>query len=373
MFSACSYKEPNGMSDPTQLDTNVNPEGHIGSLENTTFRMTTKLASALCSLCAVTAHAAGIREIVVPAGARGPEIPARVWTPCAVPAGPKSVDSGGVTMSINAVEDCAPSSRNLPLIVVSHGMFGDVFSHHDTAEALADAGFAVVTINHTLDSISAKRESVDNISSFLVRPVDIQRTITYLLSGALPWVDIDSRRIGFFGFSRGGYTGLVLAGGVPDYHAPAFPCPEEFSMCRQMRDGDIPPHEAGHDPRIKAFVIADPVSFFPDESSLRNVTAPIQLWSSDRGGMGVRPEDVAAVKSHLPIAPDFHRLPNSAHLSFQFPCSTEEAKAMSFVCTDPPDFDRAAFHRTLNTAMLEFFRKQLGQESPREDQRRTKP
>src|SRR3990170_3354947 len=109
---------------------------------------------------------------------------------------------------------CRKVLKDLPLILVSHGMYGDMFSHHDTAEFLADAGFAVVTLNHTLDSISSRRESVDNISSFLVRPVDIKRAITFLLGDLQESVDIDSRRIGFFGFSRGGYTGLVLAGAV---------------------------------------------------------------------------------------------------------------------------------------------------------------
>jgi predicted dienelactone hydrolase len=313
----------------------------------------------ICFLFASTTQAAGVREIVIPADRTGPEIAARLWTPCATPAAPLEVKSANATLIIHVVKDCPPSSKALPLILVSHGMFGDVFSHHDTAEALADGGFAVLTLNHTLDSISASRQSVDDIASFLVRPVDIKRAITFLLSDSQEFADIDSQRVGFFGFSRGGYTGLVLAGAVPDFQAPAFPCPEEFVMCKQIRDNDVPDHEPGDDPRIRAFVIADPVSFFPDKQSLQGATAPIQLWSSDHGGMGVRPEDVAIVRNNLPKDPDFHHPANSAHLSFQFPCSSEEAKAMPFICTDPPDFDRAAFHRNFNAEVLGFFRKNL--------------
>lgn len=320
-----------------------------------------KVLLPICLLLAFTVRAAGTREIVVPADPIGPEISARLWTPCAVPPGPVKVDSGGATLTIKGVKDCAPSGKGLPLILVSHGLFGDMFSHHDTAEFLADAGFAVVTLNHTQDYISSSRESVDNISSFLVRPVDIKRAITFLLSDLRASVDIDSRRIGFFGFSRGGYTGLVLAGAVPDFHAPPFPCPDEFFMCKQIRDNNIPDHGPGDEPRIKAFVIADPISFFPDKSSLQKATAPIQLWSSDHGGMGVRPEDVASVEKNLPNTPEFHRPSNSGHLSFQFPCSDEVAKVMSFVCTDPPGFDRADFHRKFNAQVLEFFRKNLSQ------------
>jgi predicted dienelactone hydrolase len=319
----------------------------------------------ICMLLAPEVRAAGMREIAIPADAIGPEISARLWTPCADPPGPVKVDSGGATLTIKAVRDCTPLGKGLPLVLVSHGMFGDVFSHHDTAEVLADAGFAVVTLNHTADSISSTRASVDNISSFLVRPVDITRAITFLLSDLQQSVDIDARRIGFFGFSRGGYTGLVLAGAVPDFHAAPFPCPEEFLMCKQIRDNNIPDHGPADDPRIKAFVIADPISFFPDKPSLQKATAPIQLWSSEHGGMGVRPEDVASVKDNLPNISEFHRPANSGHLSFQFPCSNEVAKAMSFICTDPPGFDRTSFHATFNAQVLEFFRKNLKPEMRR--------
>jgi predicted dienelactone hydrolase len=317
-------------------------------------------------LLAVTARAAGLREILIPPDSSGPRISAQVWTPCAVPPGPIVVESEVGPLTIQGVKDCAVMGKNLPLVLISHGLFGDMFSHHDTAGFLADHGFAVVTLNHTLDSVSAiKTKSADSISSFLVRPVDIKRAISFLLRNSQASVDIDARRIGFFGFSRGGYTGLVLAGAVPDFRAPPFPCPEEFLMCKQIRDGDIPDHGPGHERRISAFVIADPLSFFPDKSSLKNVTAAIQLWSSDHGGMGVRPEDVASVKRNLPTSPEFHRPANSGHFSFLFPCSNEVAKVAPFLCTDPPGFDRADFHRKLNAQVLEFFRKNLPSDNDR--------
>ena len=308
-------------------------------------------------LLAVTARAAGLRELLIPADSSGPQISAKVWTPCATPPGPIVVDSEAGPLTIQAVEDCAAAGKHLPLVVISHGMFGDVFSHHDTAAFLADNGFAVVTLNHTQDSVAAlKGKSADNIASFLVRPVDIKRALSFVLASSR---QIDSRRIGFFGFSRGGYTGLVLAGAVPDFHAPPFPCPDEFLMCRQMRDQDIPAHDPGYEPRIGAFVIADPISFFPDRASLKNVLAPIQLWSSEQGGMGVRPEDVASVTTNLPRGPEFHRPAHSGHFAFLFPCPNEVAKAAPLLCTEPPGFDRAGFHRKFNAQVLEFFRKNL--------------
>jgi len=315
---------------------------------------------------AAAARAAGIRDFVIPADQNGPKILAELWTPCATPASEIVVDSETWPVAIHGVRDCAIPQKHLPLIVISHGLFGDRFSHHDTAEFLADAGFAVVSLNHTQDSVlSYNDKSVSDISPFLTRPVDIQRVLNTLLLHPQPGLDIDRNRIGFFGFSRGGYTGLVLAGAVPDFHHPAFPCVEKVPLCREMSDNDIPPHPPGYEPRIKAFLLADPLSFFADKSSLAAVKAPIQLWSSALGGMGVTPADVEAIAQGLPARPDFHPVPNSTHMSFIFPCTQAFAKTNPpQVCSDPLAFDRTAFHTQFNALVLRFFRAQLGQGAP---------
>jgi predicted dienelactone hydrolase len=279
-----------------------------------------------------------------------------------MPASEIVVDGETWPVAIRGVRDCAITQKHLPLIVISHGLFGDRFSHHDTAEFLADAGFAVVSLNHTQDSVlSYNDKSASDISPFLVRPIDIKRVIDSLLDHPQTGLDVDQSRIGFFGFSRGGYTGLVLAGAVPDFHHPAFPCLEKIPLCGEMSDNDIPPHPAGYEPRIKAFVLADPLSFFADKSTLEAVKAPIQLWSSALGGMGVTPANVEAIARDLPIRPEFHRVPNSTHMSFIFPCTRAFAKTNPpLVCADPPGFHRTAFHTQFNAEVLRFFRAQLG-------------
>ena len=317
---------------------------------------------ALLVLVPTVAQAAGIRDVVIPTGADQPRILAELWTPCASTPQAMIIDRDGFPTAIRGVRNCVVTRKNLPLIVISHGMLEDRFSHHDTAEALADAGFAVVVFNHTQDSSdNIHDKSVADISSFLVRPVDIKRVIDFVLVSPPTGVKIDPRRIGLFGFSRGGYTGLVLAGADPDFETLIIPCPDNILMCQQIKEHKIPAHAPGYEPRIKAYVIADPVNLFASKSSLQNVKAPIQLWSSDLGGMGVRPEDVAAVRTNLPIQPEFHRAAGAGHLSFDCPCSEDQVKASSpsVVCTDPPGFDRIAFHRKFNAIVVDFFRRQL--------------
>jgi predicted dienelactone hydrolase len=89
------------------------------------------------------------------------------------------------------------------------------------------------------------------------------------------------------------------------------------------------------------------------------VKAPIQLWSSQLGGQGVTPKDVAAIAANLPTRPEFHPVPNSTHLSFIFPCSRAIAKVAGDVCVDPLGFDRAAFHKQFDEQVVAFFNKHL--------------
>src|SRR5262249_14157572 len=158
----------------------------------------------LC-FASVRVDAAGLRFIDIPADGDMPAIEGAIWSPCAQPAGtierPNSVLLPGV-------KDCPVSGESLPLVVVSHGRTGGFFGHHDTAETLADAGFIVAAINHPGDSATDKSRT-DDLSVFVERPIDIKRLIDFLLGPSPVAAQIDPQRIGVFGFSRGGYTGLV--------------------------------------------------------------------------------------------------------------------------------------------------------------------
>ncbi len=110
-------------------------------------------------------------------------------------------------------------------------------------------------------------------------------------------------------------------------------------------------------------MIADPLSMVFNAEGLKNVTIPIQLWASERGGDGVLPKDVDAVRRGLPSPSDYRVQSGSAHFAFLAPCSAAQAKELPEICNDAPGFDRVAFHDKLNTEVLAFFRQHLGQAS----------
>jgi predicted dienelactone hydrolase len=320
-----------------------------------TMKLAAKILAALgLCLTATLAQAAGFRFIEVPGDANGPALRGAIWYPCSAPPGQVQLDR----FTIPGVRNCPIEGDKLPLVVISHGRLGSFVGHHDTAEALADAGFMVAAIDHPGDTGRDPSRSWE-LSVFVERPAGIKRLIDFMLAASPGAGKIDARRIGVFGFSRGGYTGLVAVGAEPHF-ALALPRCEKTSLpvCEDIRNERYPPSLA-HDARIKAAVIADPLSVFFDRDSLKAVTVPVQLWASQNGGDGVEPPDVAAAEKNLPASHEYHVVPNSGHFAFLAPCSPAGVAERPDVCADGPGFDRVAFHAQLNAAVVAFFREQL--------------
>jgi predicted dienelactone hydrolase len=303
----------------------------------------------------------GFQFIEVPAGAAGPALKGAVWYPCAAP--PGDIDLGEITakfgFTLRGAKDCPISGDKLPLVVASHGKGSHFVLHHDTAETLADAGIIVAAINHPGDNYLDMSRSGD-LSVMVERPTIIKRLVDFMVGISPPAFKIDPKRIGFFGFSRGGYTGLVLIGGDPDWASEKDFCPQDsFHWCEQICSKEFPTHPLAHDPRIKAAVIVDPLAVFFTANSFAAVEVPVQLWASEHGGDGVSLESVAAVERSLPAKHEYHVVPNAGHFGFLIPCPPTLARDRPEVCTDAPDFDRAAFHKEFNAAVLAFFREHL--------------
>jgi len=302
-------------------------------------------------LTATLAQAAGLLGIDIPADAEGPSIHGVIWYPCAEPPQEFRVD----IFILPAVPGCPPAGDHLPLIAFSHGQGAGLLINHDTAETLADNGFIVAAINHPGDT-AQDLSHTDDLSGFVERPTDIKRLI-YFMIGASPFAArIDQDSIGFFGYSRGAYAGLVLIGANPDWAGAAsnYCQQSKLLLCQQILAGKYPSQPLTHDPRIKAAVIVDPwVRFFSAES-LAPINAPVQLWASELGGSGVLLRDIAALDANLPAKHEYHVVPNADHEAF---CAPFQAGLK--ICEDPPGFDRVAFHKEFNAAVLAFFKEHV--------------
>ena len=138
------------------------------------------------------------------------------------------------------VKDCPVTGAKLPLVIVSHGRTGWFGANHDTAEALADAGFVVAAINHPGDNANDSSQH-DDLSVWASRPVDMVRLLDFMLHDWKDKAVVDPARIGLFGFSKGGYTGLVLMGVTPDFGRFAKFCKDKMGAFEQLHNGEASP------------------------------------------------------------------------------------------------------------------------------------
>ena len=310
-------------------------------------------AASVFALSSLSASAAGFAWISVPADADGPALKGAVWYPSATP--PAALELG--PFSLKVARDAPVQGDRIPLVVMSHGTGGSALGHHDTAVALADAGFVVAAINHPGDNYEDLSQQM-HLAPFISRPRDVSRLISWMLHSWPGAGHINDQAVGLFGFSRGGYTGLVSIGAVPDLKLGAAFCVRQpdLPFCTEIKSPlpPLPPADA----RIKAAVIVDPLSVF-STAGLAKISVPVQLWASEYGGDGVMPENVAAVRQGLPQAPEFYSVAGSGHFSFLAPCSASLKAAAPDLCVDRPGFDRVAFHQRFNRQVTTFLRAQL--------------
>jgi len=246
----------------------------------------------------------------------------------------------------------------LGLIVMSHGAGAVPTAHIDTAQALAAAGFVVAAPMHSGDNFQDEAV-VGKPAWFADRSRHVSKVIDFMLNTWDGRGRLAPRRIGIFGFSAGGTTALISIGGVPDLGRMAKHCAAtpEF-VCKLLAPqtlGAAP--QWTHDSRIAAAVVVAPgVGFAFEPAGLANVRTPVQLWSGSDDETAPHATNAGIVRRLLPNKPEFHRVAGAVHLSFLAPCTAETPP---FLCKDKPGFDRAAFHRTFNKAVVGFFRRKL--------------
>lgn len=257
------------------------------------------------------------------------------------------------------------SSARRPMIVISHGNGGDYRSHHDTAKALAQAGFVVASLTHTGDNWRDQSRATDVVG----RTRQMSVLIDHMLEQWEGRDSIDADRVGAFGFSAGGFTVLAAGGGNPDLtrlmdHCRANPGFYDCRLIGQHPETTQPGAEGrlqfAHDTRIKALVVAAPaLGFTFTREGLAKVTQPVQLWQAGADQILPAPFYAEPVRDGLPTSPDYRRVDGAGHFDFLPPCAPELAAAAPMICTPTPGFDRVAFHEALNREIIRFFRTHL--------------
>jgi len=321
------------------------------------------LATLLLMMWGVVAHAGdvGFAALTISNGAEKP-LTIGVWYPTDAAAKPTPLDTFTQDVAVGA----PVAGHGLPLVVISHGSGGWFGGHYDTALALAHAGFVVAAATHNGDAYQDQGQ----VAQIWRRPAQLHRLIDYMLAEWPAHERIDAGRVGVFGFSAGGFTALVAAGGTPDLslvqphcrHSTAYECITVVNKMSADQLAQFPPPGVVyvHDARVRAIVVAAPaLGFTFGREGLKDIHAPVQLWRDEFDHVLPSPDYAEAVRDALPTPPEYHLVANADHFDFMAPCDAVLAQHAPDICAERPGFDRAAFHAEFNAAVVAFFARTL--------------
>lgn len=329
-------------------------------------RVLVALVLLVCVVVAVTVFTASGSErpvgfqVTQATDASGKPFAIGVWYPTTTRPWPTTLIGASL---MNVAKDGPVSGKGLPLVVISHGNGGGMTSHVDLALALAGSGYVVAAPMHGGDNFQ-DQTATGTAGFFNLRSQQYLATIEHVLTKWQGSTHVNGERVGAFGMSMGGFSVLTAIGAQPDLRLIATHCAKtkEF-VCDVLLHFKSPyanaEPKAGKpfvaDRRIKAAVLAAPgLGFTMAGNSLDGVRAPIQLWVGDKDD---KVPDAGPVRHLGGGQVEFHSVAGAGHLSFLAPCGG--VLRPPAICSDAGDFDRKAFHATMNASVVAFFDKHL--------------
>lgn len=253
-------------------------------------------------------------------------------------------------------------ARRAPLVMLLHGAGGSWAELAPLGAALSGAGIAAAGFTQQAD------RSAPNAFG---RMAGRARAASQVLDAVLARAGdrIDPGRVGVFGYSAGATAALLLIGGRADparWRALCEATPQErlcsSSFGRSALAAADAPVFGAFDPRFRAAMLAAPaLGFLFAGDGLRNVRTDeaVRLWRAGADSLLAEPHHAEAIAPLLPGHPVPLVVPGADHWVFLPPCDAGRRAALPTLCTDPPGFDRAAFHVELQRDAIAFFARAL--------------
>ncbi len=268
-----------------------------------------------------------------------------LWFPTHQTEGKIRAHGNAVWEPIRVIPNADPAKGKHPLVVLSHGMFGNARNQAWLAQGLSEKGYIVAAINHP--GTSTFNRDPTQRRQLWERANDITRTIDYILDTSEFGDLVDQDRIYMAGHSMGGFTAILLAGGRYDSGKMDAFCaanPDElvcgifakWGVAKTPKDRAIISQDWSDD-RIRAFAVFDlggTQTFSPD--SLANINRPLLVIGAplDISGLDLDIESRALVAG-LPKSNVRYLEPASlSHFDFLGVCTPQ---ALDILKQEEPD------------------------------------
>jgi len=256
-----------------------------------------------------------------------------IWYPTATPDKKSRADISKVWQMADADPQGKPADGTFPLVVVSHGMYGNIYNQAWLGSELARRGFVVAMVNHP--GTSTFLRDPDQARQLWDRPVDLSRLISYLTGDSAFRDRIDPDRIYAAGHSLGGLTVMLLAGAEFDAERYRSNCRGEKHpvVCDVLAGWSVAETDADRremessqkDPRV-AGVISMDLGGTPVFSlqSLAAIDIPVLVFGSGRADMLDQDVESRALAAALPAGKARHvELEDAGHFDFMGVCKPE--------------------------------------------------
>jgi predicted dienelactone hydrolase len=271
----------------------------------------------------------------------------------------------------------APAPDKFPLIVLSHGTGGTAQLLGWLGRALATRGYVAAAVDHPGNN-AIDGYTIQGFTLWWERATDLSKVIDGMLADPIFGPRLDARRIGAAGHSLGGYTVIVIAGGIPSTaHFREFcaspkadgtcVAPPEFPDLRAKAEALAhadPAFAAAladdmrsyRDPRVRAvFAMAPALGPALAPQSLARIDIPVAIVAG--AGDTIMPvrtnaQFLAATIPHAELTLLSEKV---GHYVFAADCTAAGRAARPARCVDAPGVDRDAVHTTTARLAEAFF------------------
>lgn len=338
-----------------------------------TLPITTMTALAI-STCVTFAdqYQTGMTELDVRDANGNRHINGIIWYPTNETEGSVRAQGNAVWEPIMVHPNAEPVAGKHPLVLLSHGMYGNHRNQAWLASELTRAGYIVAAIDHP--GTSTFQRDADHARELWERPRDISRTIDHILADPAYSGHIDAENIFMAGHSLGGFTAVALAGGRFE--------PAKFDAFCASSDADIAcgvinrwkvaktPEDRititgdFSDDRIKGFAVFDlggTQSF--STQSLGAIQSPMLVIGAPENVHGLNLDvESRALNAALPSETTQYWEPAGlSHFDFMGRCTDKGLAILKaeepddvYVCEKGTD-ERAAEHKEIASKVMGFF------------------
>ncbi len=323
----------------------------------------TSFTALTLSATAAAADVAGYTPLVFDAPHHGRDVLGAVWYPAQDDGRRFTFAENGVFHGVEVFEEASVSEGTFPVVLLSHGMGGNIRSLAWLSAALAERGAVVVSVNHpnsTWGDFDLKAGMVHG-----TRAKDLSIALDVLATDPQFGDHLDLSRVMAAGFSYGGWTALSLGGVIGDHAGYIAHCAEHGAasshcddlMSAEIQVGDADPevwNASYADGRVTHVVAIDPgLTWGLGADAVEGVISDITLIglgdAADR--MLATDYDASGFAALLPDATAMTLAP-AMHFSALPLCKPMGAAILAEegddpVCTDPEGTDRAAIHAAI--------------------------